>query len=126
MKIIFTPDGDAERAEEYPIDIQDLWVGEVKLLEKVLKETIVEIGEHLDAGSFTHMMAVLWIYRRRNDRDLRLDDIDDQVKISWLIPVFEDDAEVAKPAPKEVVPASPSTRERPAASPKSSKKQSRS
>lgn len=88
MKIVYTPRDNPEAVEEFEVDLTDLWVGEVKLLEKVMKETIVEFGDAMEAGSFTHMMALMWIYRRRTNRELRIDDIDDTIRMSELEPVF--------------------------------------
>lgn len=112
MKIVYTPrDNPIEGREEFAVDLDDLWVGEVKLLEKVMKETIAEFGQAMERGSFTHMMALMWIYRRRTNRELRLDDIDDTIRMSELEPVL-DDAEIEaagesdpKDIAEEVAPA---------------------
>ena len=112
MKIVYTPrDNPIEGREEIPVDLDDLWVGEVKLLEKVMKETIGEFGQAMERGSFTHMMALMWIYRRRTNLELRLDDIDETIRVSELEPVLDDDeiegsGEVdPKAIPEEVAPA---------------------
>lgn len=96
MKIVYTPRDNPEAVEEYPVDITLLWVGEVKLLEKVMGETIADFGGALMNGSFTHMSALIWILRRRADRELRLDDMDESVMMSELEPVFneEEQAEI--------------------------------
>ena len=90
MKIVYTPQDNPEAVEEWPVDLEDLWVGEVKLLEKVMKETIAEFGAMLERGSFTHMLALVWINRRRTNRELRLDDIDETIRMSELQPTYEE------------------------------------
>lgn len=93
MKIIYTPQDNPEGREEIDADLTALWVGEIKLLEKVLACTFMELGEMLERGSFTHMLALIWIYRRRADRELRIDDMDDVIRLSEL-EILPDDDEV--------------------------------
>ena len=121
MKIIYTPtDNPVDGREEIPVALDDLWVGEVKLLEKVMKETIAEFGESMERGSFTHMMALMCITRRRGDMSIRIDDMDDTIRMSELEPVFEDDElEAAAADPKgaaaEAPPAKPKAKAKPKA-----------
>lgn len=98
MKIVYTPRDNPEAVEEFAVDLDDLWVGEVKLLEKVMKETIAEFGQAMERGSFTHMMALVWIHRRRTNRELRIDDVDETIRMSELVPVLDDDE--VEPDPK--------------------------
>ncbi len=116
MKIIYTPqDNPVEGREEIDADLTSLWVGEVKLLEKTLKMTFQEIGEQLERGSATHLMAIVWIYRRRQNMDLRIDDMDDVMRLSE-VEIIEDDEEVEEAAdPKGDDPATPVVEENPAA-----------
>lgn len=75
MKIIHTPvDGSAP--EEWPIDMNDLFVGEVKLLEKVLHHPMGTIIERAEQGYATEMFALVWIQRKRHEPQLKFSDLD--------------------------------------------------
>ncbi len=117
MKIIYTPqDNPVEGREEIDADLTSLFVGEIKLLEKTLKMTFQEIGEQLERGSATHLMAIVWIYRRRHNMDLRIDDMDDVMRLSELEIVTDEADEEAQDAdPKGDGTATPVVEESPAA-----------
>ena len=98
MKIIYTPqENPVEGREEIDADLTSLFVGEVKLLEKTLKMTFQEIGEQLERGSATTLLAIVWIYRRRHNTDLRIDDMDDVIRLSDLEIVVDDEDEEVDP-----------------------------
>lgn len=98
MRVIYTPqDNPIDGREEIDADLMNMWVGEVKLLEKVLGMTFQEIGEALQRGSATHMLALVWIYRRRQNMDLRLDDMDDVMRLSELEISFDAEGDEADP-----------------------------
>jgi hypothetical protein len=111
MKIIYTPQDNPEAREEIDADLTSLWVGEVKLLEKTLKMTFQEIGEALTRGSATHLMAIVWIYRRRQNTDLRIDDMDDTIRLSELeIRADDEDEAEGEDDPKDsAAPSTPAT-----------------
>ena len=113
MKIIYTPqENPVEGREEIDADLTSLFVGEVKLLEKTLKMTFQEIGEQLERGSATHLMAVVWIYRRRHNLELRIDDMDDVMRLSELeIKVDDDEEQLEDVDPKDDAPATPAAEE---------------
>lgn len=85
-KPLFDEDG----IEIWEFDENDLLIGEIKLLEKVTKLTFGEFGEMLERDSLTAIMALVWIFRRRHDFDLRIDD-DDDVSVSEIEVITKDE-----------------------------------
>lgn len=101
MKLIYAP---AEgEGDEWEFDQAKLKVGEVKLIEQTTDQTLQEFFETLSRGSFTNLLTLFWVMRRRRDSEAMLSDFDD-ADISELI--FEDDAEesVEQEAPKAPEP----------------------
>jgi len=106
MKIIYTPqDNPVDGREEHDADLTSLLVGEVKLLEKVLGATFQEIAEGLEKGSATYMLALLWIYRRRRNTALELNDMDHIMRLSEL--EFKADEDDEAPEAKEAIVLGP-------------------
>lgn len=93
MKIVYTPTENPEARETWDVDENDLFVGECKVLEKVLGATMMEIGELVQRGSFTAMLAFIWVLRKRSNPTLRLNDMDNVIRVSELSVDEDDDAE---------------------------------
>lgn len=94
MKLIHAPK-DGER-QEWAIDVEELKIGEIKVFEKVTGLTMAEIGDALERGSFTVMVTLLWLFRRRHEPDLKLSDFDDIRVTEFQVEADDDEADEAE------------------------------
>lgn len=102
MKLIYTPeDGDRQ---EWTVDPNKLTIGEIKLLERSAGQTLGELGDLANRGSFSAMVAFLWIFRRRNEPDLRFDAMDD-IPATDISMDMEDEADEGEDPKEEEPPA---------------------
>lgn len=74
MRLIWHAD-DAE-PQHWDIDPDELFIGEIKALESTTGMTLGELGDGANRGSFTAMLAFLWIFRRRDEPGLSYDAMD--------------------------------------------------
>jgi hypothetical protein len=99
MRLTYAPrDGDTQ---EWEFDLDDLTVGETKALERALDLTFMEIGQQFEKGSVSVTFAFLWIFRRRDEPNLRIGDMDD-IPWSELKLVGDEPETVPKDSPPPV------------------------
>ena len=76
MQLIYTPRENPEAKQVWEYSQDRMLVGEVKAIEKVSGSTLQEFMELLERGSFTNIVTLFWIMRRRTDGPVALTDFD--------------------------------------------------
>lgn len=106
MKLIYAPRDDEAGKREWEFDEDRMLVGEVKLIEKVTGGTLQEFWELLQRGSYSNIVVLFWIMRRRSEPGVALTDFDD-IEVNEL--QIEGDDEAAAEGSDEEAPKDTTT-----------------
>ena len=104
LKIEYVREGETTPEWSITIDPNRMKIGEAKILERMFEKPFATIAEDLESGSVATIVALIWIFRKRNEPSLRIGDLDDvdlgdlQIEAVADEPVADDPKE-PKPEP---------------------------